>query len=197
MRRIFMILLAALLVGPIKAGELLEYYVNEVDDHFLLHLDMRVDASHKEIRSTLMDFSKMPEVNDTVIESRLIERSDNKHKIFFVSKGCIWVFCQTIEQVAMVSEPGPGYIMSSIIAEESDLRYGKSLWRLIDEGSKTRVIYSADYVPDFWVPPVIGSSIAKQKMLNEGRKTINGLERLIKSKKLADEQDASDLNRAN
>ncbi|MDY6978444.1 MAG: hypothetical protein SV201_01070 [Pseudomonadota bacterium] len=189
MRRILLILLAFFLISQVSAGELLEYHVNKVDGHFILHLDMRVDANHHDIRTVLMDFSKMPEVNDTVLESRLVERDNNRHKIFFVTEGCVWIFCETIEQVAMVTELGQGYIMSNILAEESDLRFGRSLWQLIDEGNQTRVIYNADYVPDFWVPPVIGSSIGKQKILNEGRKTINGLERVIKTRELVDRQD--------
>ncbi|MGD8784639.1 MAG: hypothetical protein PVG75_09380 [Thioalkalispiraceae bacterium] len=180
MHRVIIVVFIYVLCGPVRAGELLEYYVDEMDDHFLLHLDMRVSAKHKQIKDILMDFSKMPEVNNTVVESRLIESEDKKHKIFFVSKGCVWIFCQTIKQVAMVTELDQGYIMSNVIAEESDLHYGRTLWQLIDEGETTRVIYDADYVPGFWVPPFVGSAIAKEKMLSEGRKTINGLERVIK-----------------
>jgi hypothetical protein len=159
---------------------------------------MRVSANHREIKEVLMDFSKMPEVNDTVLESRLIERDGNRHKIFFVSRACVWVFCETIKQVAIVTDLDQGYIMSNAIKEKSDLQYGRTLWQLIDEGKTTRVIYNADYVPDFWVPPIIGSSIAKEKMLSEGSKTINGLERVISSSKdkttkarLQDKQPAS------
>jgi len=170
-----------ILMSPVKAGELLEYYVDEIDDHFLLHLDMRVSASHKEIKEVLLDFSTMPEVNDTVVESHLIESTGNQHKIYFVSKGCVWIFCETIKQLTMVTELDHGYIMSDVIADKSDLHYGRALWQLIDEGKTTRVIYNADYVPDFWVPPLIGSAIAKEKMLSEGSKTINGLERVIKN----------------
>lgn len=79
----------------------------------------------------------------------------------------------------MVTELGRGYIMSNILVEESDLRHGRSLWHLIDEGSTTRVIYDAEYIPDFWVPPLIGSAMAREKMLSEGIKTITGMERVI------------------
>jgi hypothetical protein len=169
----------------VKAGELINYHVDRIDGHFILHLDMRVSADYQAIRDVLLDFDKMPDVNDTVIESRLVKSDGNEHEIYFVSKGCVWIFCQTIEQVAMVTELNGGYIASTIIADESDLDYGRSLWQLIDEGDTVRVIYNADYVPDFWVPPFVGSSIAKKKMLSEGRKTINGLERVIKDRKVA------------
>ncbi len=191
MNRTLIAIMLVALMSPLKAGELLEYYVDEIDDHFLLHLDMRVDANHNEIKAVLMDFSKMPEVNNTVVESRLIERDGNKYKIFFVSKACVWIFCETIKQNAIVTELDQGYIMSNAIADKSDLKYGSTLWQLIDEGDTTRVIYNADYVPDFWVPPLIGSSIAKKKMLSEGTKTINGLERVIKTSRETATQELS------
>lgn len=186
MRRILTVIFVFALISPAKGGELLAYHVKEIDGHFLLHLDMRIDADYEAIRAVLLDFARMPQVNDTVLESRLLEAHDDKYKILFVSKGCIWIFCQTIRQVALVTELNRNSIMSSIIAEQSDLRYGRSLWRLIDEKNATRVIYDADYVPDFWVPPLIGSAIAKNKMLEEGRKTINGLERVVNSQGPAD-----------
>ncbi|MDR9435406.1 MAG: hypothetical protein RI563_00910 [Thiohalophilus sp.] len=179
MRHALLMLFMCILMRPVLSGELLEYHVNKVDDYFVLHLDMRVKANYRQVNSVLMDFAKMPEVNDTVVESRLLERIGDRHKIFFASEACIWVFCERIEQVAMVTELGQGYIMSNILVEESDLRHGRSLWHLIDEGSTTRVIYDAEYIPDFWVPPLIGSALAREKMLSEGLKTINGMERVI------------------
>ena len=69
--------------------------------------------------------------------------------------------------------------MSNILIEEIDLRHERSLWHLIDEGSTTRVIYDAEYIPGFWVPPLIVSALAREKMLSEGLKIINGMERVI------------------
>jgi len=183
MSRFLLLIGLFLSINSVFAGKLLNSYVNEIDGHFVLHLDMRVNAKRKDIRSILMDFSKMPAVNKTVLESRLLNTVGDKYKIYFVSRGCLWIFCQTIKQVAMVSELDNEYIMSVVIAKESDLKYGRALWRLIDEGSTTRIIYDSDYVPDFWVPPLIGSAIVKDKMLSEGLKTINGLERVINQEK--------------
>lgn len=185
MSRLLILISLFLAINSAYAGKLLHSYVNEIDGHFVMRLDMRVNAKRKDVRSVLMDFSKMPAVNKTVLESRLLKPVGNKYKIYFVSRGCLWIFCQTIKQVAMVSELSKEYIMSDVIAKESDLKYGRALWRLIDEGSTTRIIYSSDYVPDFWVPPLIGSAIAKEKMLSEGLKTINGLERVINQEKHA------------
>jgi len=80
--------------------------------------------------------------------------------------------------VSRVSELDNGYIMSVTLPEQSDLKYGRTLWEIIDEGKITRIKYNADYVPDFWVPPLFGPAIFKERMLKEGKKTINGIEAL-------------------
>ncbi|MFO8025712.1 hypothetical protein [Thiohalophilus sp.] len=185
MRHALLIFLMCSLTMPVLSGELIEYHADKIDGYFVLHLDMRIKVNTRQVNSVLMDFDKMPEVDDTVVESRLIERAGDKHKIYFASEACVWIFCERIEQTALVTEMGQGYIMSNTIVEESDLRYGRSLWRLIDEGNITRVIYNAEYIPDFWLPPLIGSSLAREKMLSEGLKTINGLERVISRQKTA------------
>jgi len=163
---------------PLHAGELLHSYVNEEDDHFVLHLDMRINADVDTIYGVLMDFSKMHLVNDSIISSTLLESKKQKHQLHFITEGCVWFFCRKIKQLVTVTELGQGYIMSTTDPAESDLRYGRTLWQLIDEGETTRVQYNADYVPDFWVPPFIGSAIFQSRMLKEGKKTVNGLERL-------------------
>ena len=162
----------------LHAGELLDSYVNEDDDHYVLHLDIRVEADYDSVYEVLMDFSMMKEVNDSITSSTLLETQDKVHKLRFVSEGCIWFFCREVKQLVTVTEMGQGYIMSETHPEESDLLYGRTLWQVIDEGETTRLKYNADFVPDFWIPPFIGSSIFQNRMLEEGKKTVNGIEKL-------------------
>jgi hypothetical protein len=164
--------------SALYAGELLDSYVNEEDDHYVLHLDMRIAASYDAVYAVLMDFSKMAEVNDSIKSSELIESNGKKHKLRFVAEGCVWFFCKKVRQLVTVTELGQGYILSETDPGESDLRYGKTLWQIINEGETTRVKYNADYVPDFWVPPIFGPVIFQNRMLKEGKKTLNGIERL-------------------
>ena len=163
---------------PLYAGELLQAYVNEKEDHYVMHLDMRIDADADDVYETLMDFSNMHLVNDSIISSTLLESKGKVHKLRFVSQGCIWFFCREVRQLVTVTELGRGYILSVTDPAESDLRYGKALWQIIDEGKTTRVKYNSDYVPDFWIPPLFGSAIFQDRLLEEGKKTVNGLERL-------------------
>lgn len=161
-----------------QAGEIIESYVNYDNDHYLLHLDMRVNGKSDVIYAILIDFDHIPEINDTIVYSKVLESKNRIHRVHFESEGCVWFFCRRIKQVVTVTELGNGYIMSETDAEKGNMRYGRTLWQVIDEGKTTRIKYNADYVPDFWVPPIFGPIIFQNRMLEEGQKTINGIERL-------------------
>lgn len=164
------------------AGELLESYVNFEDDHYLLHLDMRVDAESSDVYAVLLDFNNIPAVNDSIVYSKLLESNGREHRVQFDSEGCVWVICRRVMQVVTVTEMGNGFILSHTHPDESDLQYGKTLWQIIDEGETTRIKYNADYVPKFWVPPIIGPYFFQERMLEEGLKTLNGIETLARDR---------------
>lgn len=163
----------------LHGGELIMADANETEGHYTLALDMRIRGSHRDVYAVLMDFNNLPAVNDTVISSELLESKGNQHRVKYISEGCVLFFCQTVAQVAMVTEMDGGYIMTKVDPALSDLKYGSTLWQVIDEGETTRIKYNADYVPDFWVPPIIGDYIFKERMIEEGIKTVNGIEKLI------------------
>lgn len=161
------------------AGELLDAKANETDGHYTLSLDMRIHGKYADVYAVLLDFDHLPAINDTVKQSQLLKQWDNKYLVAYSSEGCVLFFCRTVKQVATVTELGRGYIMSQVDPTQSDMKYGRALWQVIDEGEHTRIKYNADYVPDFWVPPVIGDYIFRKRMIEEGIKTVNGIEKLV------------------
>lgn len=161
------------------AGEVLEAFVNHEDDHYVLHLDMRINGKSTAVYDVLTDFDNLHRVNDTIKFSERRESHGKVHQVYFVSEGCLLFFCRKVKQLVTVTELGKGFIMSNTDPEHSDLEYGRTLWQIIDEGSTTRIKYNSDYVPNFWVPPLFGTYFFKKRMLQEGQKTVNGIERLI------------------
>lgn len=142
----------------------------------MLHLEMRIDADYDSVYSTLLDFENLKELTESIKESELLESKDDVHIVLMRSEGCVFIFCQSIIQVTTVTELGRGYIKSIVDPKKSDLSYGKVLWQIIDEDETTKIIYDANIVPDFWIPPLIGTYIFKNRLAEEVEKTINGIE---------------------
>ena len=178
--KIATVLFCLSLMGQVHAGKIINSYVNYEDGHYLLNLDMLVDASLNNVYKVLMDADHLIHVNETIKESRLIESKKLQQRVYLETEACIWFFCRRIKQIQRVTEMGSGYIMSVTEPEQSDLEYGKVLWRLQTQDQLTRINYSADFVPDFWVPPLIGPWLLRNRLLEEGKKTIYGIEKQAK-----------------
>lgn len=178
----YCLILLALTVGlgqTCHAGELLEARAERRDDHFLLHVDMRIQGKAKDVYRVLLDFKHLPEINDSIKSAEELSHEGKVYRVRIVVEGCVWIFCRRVKQVQITTELSDGFIMSVTDPDHSDFRYGRALWQVIDEGKYTRVKYNADFVPAFWVPPLIGSYLFNRRMLKEGKKTVNGIERRL------------------
>lgn len=140
---------------------------------------MRIDADYDSVYSVLLDFENLKKLTDSIKESELLKSEGNVHIVRIRSEGCVFIFCQSITQVITVTELDRGYIKSIVDPEKSDLSYGKTLWQIIDEDETTKIIYDADIVPDFWIPPLIGTYMFKNRLAEEAEQTINGIEQVI------------------
>jgi hypothetical protein len=172
--------LCLLCVGAVTAsGEVIEASIEHSEDHYLIHLDMRIQGKAADVYRVLIDFNHLNRINDSITSSRELENEGEVHRVRVVVRGCVWIFCRSLTQLQTVTELSGGYLMSITAPSKTDLRYGHVLWQIIDEGSTTRIKYNADFVPAFWVPPLIGPLIFKHRLLEEGQKTVNGIERLL------------------
>jgi len=177
-----LILLVSLLsVLPCQAGQVLSARAEYRDDHYLLHLDMRIQATYPDVLRALLDFPHLPQINDAIKSATVLSHKGNTYRVRLIAEGCIWIFCRRLKQVTTVTVRDDGYLSSDTDAAHSDLRYGRELWHIVKEGKTTRVQYNADVVPAFWIPPLIGPALFKHRLLEEGKKTINGIEHLIQS----------------
>jgi hypothetical protein len=172
-------LLLLVTVRASVAGELLHALVTRQDDHYLLHLDMRIQAKRAEVYRILTDCPQLPQVNSAIKSAKELSHKGQVYRVRLISEGCVWIFCRRVKEVDDVTLQDAEYLMVVTDPTHSDLRYGRALWQLIDEGKTTRIKYNADFVPGFWVPPLIGPALLKHVLLKQGLKTINGIERLV------------------
>jgi hypothetical protein len=165
----------------VPAGELLDTNVDFVDDHYLIHIDMLIEADPERVYDYLTDYDRLDRLSPDITQSELLYANHPQYRVRVITTGCIGPFCQTIEQVQDVTELRSGYILVKVMPAMSDLRYGKNIWHIRAENGRTRVIYSADVVPDFWLPPIIGPLLFKQKLATEAENVINTLETLART----------------
>lgn len=161
-----------------QASEILEAHVENEDDHYRIHLDMLVNAPFEQVYFHLTHYAKLTLLSKTIKQSTVLQQSPPQFRVKVISQGCIMFICKTVTLVQDVEEFRNGYIVGRVIPELSDFLQGYQFWHIRKQGMKTRVTYSADMVPDFFVPPLFGSYIFQKRMLKEGQIIINNAEKL-------------------
>lgn len=160
------------------AGEVLHSHVDYEAGHYLVRLEMRIEAELETVYAFLTDFDNLIFLNDSIKTSRLLNTKGKQHHVLIEVEGCVWIYCKRVKQVQRVTEMGKGYIRAVTLPDKSDMEYGRVLWHIQQEGDFTIIQYRADYVPAFFIPPLVGPYIMKGRLLEEGEKTIQGIERL-------------------
>ena len=163
------------------AGEVLDSHVGTHEEHYLLRIDMLIDADTKRVRQLLTDYAHLDRLSGSITQSELLESNPPHFLVRVTTYGCVIFFCRDLVQVQDVSELHDGYILVTVRPEMSDFSYGRNMWRIRSLNDRTRITYSSDLVPDFWVPPLFGTSIFKNQLLEESRQVIDNLERLANS----------------
>lgn len=160
-------------------GEVLDSYVGTEGGHFLLHLEMRIEARQERVRALLTDYAHLDRISPRIVRSEVLYENPPQFRIRVTSDGCVAFFCRQLVQVQDVFELKNGYILVRVLPEMSDFKYSENLWHIRPHpAGGTLVTYSADLVPDFWVPPFIGTALFRNRLLEESRQVVEGLERL-------------------
>ncbi len=158
--------------------EILKQHVDEIDDHFVMNLEVRLAVDYKTAYRIMTDFDNITALNDTIKLSEHLINNGRLHYVHIESEGCVLFYCKRVIQYLHVKEIGHGYIMASTDVNKSNLAFGSDFFHLQDEGKTVRLQYSQDMQPGFWIPPLIGGWLVKSRLLKEAIKTAQGIERL-------------------
>lgn len=156
--------------------EILKQHVDEIDDHFVMNLEVRLDVDYQTAYRIMTDFDNISALNDTIKLSEHLVNNGRSHYVHIESEGCVLFYCKRVIQYLDVKEIGHGYIMASTDVKKSNLAFGSDFFHLLDEGETVRLQYSQDMQPGFWIPPLIGSWLVKKRLLKEAIKTARGIE---------------------
>ncbi|MEX2482385.1 MAG: hypothetical protein WD928_16125 [Gammaproteobacteria bacterium] len=140
-----------------------------------------LEGAHSAILRVASDYEHLDRLNDSITESRVLERYDeNSLKRLLALRKCVLFLCfrlRFVEHVRIESDA----IHTTIIPAESTFHDGTGEWRFeaVDD-HRTRITMRASQTPDFWIPPVLGPALLKRVFLAEVRETCANLERLAR-----------------
>ncbi len=136
-------------------------------------------APREAVFRVLTDYEQFERISSVFEESRYLPPDEDGRTLVYTRlEGCVLFFCKSVERVEWLETQAPALIRTTADPARSDVRYARSEWRLEQEHPGTRVLYSIELEPDFWVPPVIGPWIIKRRMVAGGVDAVARIEGL-------------------
>lgn len=168
--------LGLLSAGHVQAGTVENTEVVHDNGRYRLDLSMRIDSDPAAVYAIVTDHDRLTRISRTIIDSSELEH-DAGIRRRLVTETCVWFFCFEATMVEDIIE-GDASVHARIVPELSDYRYGESVWRVSAVNGGARVTFQCTIEPDFWVPPVIGTWMMKNRMREEAERTVLNIEQL-------------------
>jgi hypothetical protein len=121
----------------------------------------RVDAPVEGVAAVLTDYAAYRKLDPQILASTVLPSDDQGGELVrTVVRACAGLFCRKVERVERV-ERRDGELIATVVPERGELKSGltRTTWQA-DDDDTTSVTYQAEFVPDFWVPSLIGRRYA-------------------------------------
>ncbi len=171
-------LLLVLLLMPVLAAavEITSSGVTQVNNSYTVHIDARIDAPLSMVYATISDFAHLTDINPSIEESEVLIETLDLQRVRTVVHVCILIFCKQVVQVQDVRKPDAWTMEANMVPGEGDFRSGFARWVLQAEDGVTRLHFTEEFEPGFWVPPMIGAWMIESKLVEEVELTAHYIE---------------------
>ncbi len=138
-------------------------------------------APREAIFEVLTDYERFGRISSTYKDYGFMEpAADGTPIIYTTMQGCVLFFCVTMRRVERMEVEAPSSIRTDTLPGQSDFKLGISEWTLEPEAGGTAMTYRLTIEPDFWIPPLIGPWVLKQRLERGGTGATNRIERLAR-----------------
>ncbi len=175
------------LMPQAHAARVVSVRVRRSGAHFLLRMRITLDAAPAAVFQALEDYAALPRYEPDVRSLRTEPmRERDRVRLFMTLHACVLFFCKTMrqEQIMTATATGNGGVVrSELVPQGSDFRQGHGLWRVAPCASgdpASCLSVRIEVVPSFWVPPVIGPWLIREKLREQAHRASIGLEQLAR-----------------
>lgn len=173
--------LTLLVLAPVAsyAAAVRSVVVDRHGDRFHIVMSMQAKAPSQAVFKALQDYPALPRYNPEVRQVTIQHRDGPwRVELTTVVHSCVLFFCKTLvqPQLAVATPRADGGDLAIQFLPGGDFRSGHALWQVRSRDGGSSITATIDLQPDFWMPPLIGTFILRQKMTDEAQTTVTGLE---------------------
>lgn len=163
-RKLLSVVIALALSPPASAIEIVKSSVEVKDGRYVMLGESIITAPRDFVFDVLADYDNFHKLASGVAESYYLPPGENGEVRGYVRvESCVLIFCRALVKVERVDLQPPAKIVTVVEPEGSDFKFYTTYWTLEAVEAGTRVIYRAELVPDFWIPPIIGPWAIRRK----------------------------------
>jgi hypothetical protein len=150
---------------------------------YLLEAEARLAATPESVFAVLTDFddNRYSRISRAYKESRYLDpAADGTPLVYTRMEGCALWHCMSLERTERLETAAPYHIKSIVLPESSNFKHSVSEWVLEPNGDDTKMTYTLEMEPDFFVPPLVGPWYLKRTLSQGGLRAVARIERLAR-----------------
>ena len=150
------------------AGTIERLETTHDDGRYTVTFEVVLAAPRDKVWRIMTDYERLPRVSKIITESRVLQRTDaNRHRVGVTLEACVLFFCKTVKRVVDIEARPQTEITVTEDPASPHFRSAVERWRVAAEGPATRLHYTAELVPNFFIPPLIGPPVVKYFLRRE------------------------------
>lgn len=142
-------------------------------------VNVLIEAELERVRTTLLDASVFPRLDPSIKAARA-SASAGGQRVESELEECLFGFCRRLLHVQQVEAEGNEITAETLPVAGSSFRSGLARWQLAREADGTRLIFTADTEPGFWLPPLIGPRALMMQLREKTLASLHVLEQLAR-----------------
>lgn len=171
-----------LLATATQAAEMLYINLTEDGDLYQLRSASAIDAPPDLIINTLLDYSNFHRLSGGIKETRYLDPDPDGTPVgYTLVESCILFMCKQIKKTERLTLVTENEIVLDVDPSRSDFKLMHSRWSVKPKGGKTVLTFDMDMIPDFWVPPLIGTWAIKRKLESTAMNMARRMEKMAKT----------------
>jgi hypothetical protein len=158
-------LLLCLLIPLALAADLVDLHIGETEGIYSINVIMQMEVPAQYVYRVLTDYAHIYRLDPAITDSEILPSADDGVvRVRTQIDDCIAFFCKKIEMVEDVRDLDHGDLKATTVSNLSSFKSGHTEWKVLGIGEHSQVIYQAQMEPDFFIPPLIGAYLVKQKL---------------------------------
>lgn len=165
----------ALVAGVATAADIESVVVVHSSGRYTIEVVAELGVPPTAALAALTDFAHLDRLSPSILQSRLVRRTDEGPLVYTLSRACALGVCRQLRKTELVTVDGLE-VHAVAFPEQSNVKRSVTRWRFAPSSKGTRLEMRSEVDPAFFVPPLVGPPLMKAAMKREAEALARGLE---------------------